>query len=131
MYPNRKGPLPGILIPWRWRCVVAGLIIVTLLGFGVNSVSATNRYDIYLTRDRVCRRCVGEALNATDVRLTNERGWRTVVSRQEVLGVDAHPRIRRLLFRSLHNIGPAGTALVPYAFENAQDFLCKFCPNSQ
>ncbi|MEB3206683.1 MAG: hypothetical protein VKK59_04970 [Vampirovibrionales bacterium] len=85
-------------------------------------------YDIYLTRNRVCRRCVwrwapepmrlsiAPTLNAYErrVELKDQPGKVIEVLEIEILGVDTHPRWRRRIRQHATQLN-GGTILVPDA----------------
>lgn len=83
--------------------------------------------DIYLTEDRVCKGCQWKLLPERKVQLTNRLGKSSIVPYKEVIGIDTHPWNRKLLFKSLHGVGLPGKVIVPFAFEDGQDFVCKYC----
>lgn len=84
--------------------------------------------DIYLTQNRVCRSCTWE-WQAKDrkILLINRSGQATLVKPKEILGMDTHPIVRRLMLKSLHGVGKAGIDIVPGAFDEANDVFCKYC----
>jgi hypothetical protein len=84
-------------------------------------------YDIYLTEDRVCEACTGQWINDHQVALTNRQGERAIVESKEILGVDTHPLVRKLFSKSLHETGLAAKVIVPYAFDDWEQFICKYC----
>lgn len=105
-----------------YTAALAGLILSHL------SAVAEEKYrDIYLTGDRVCRGCQWSLLPEGRVQLTNKQGLVSAVPAKEVVGVNTHPWIRKLFVKSLHGTGLAAKIIVPYAFEDAQDFVCKYC----
>lgn len=83
--------------------------------------------DIYLTEDRVCRSCTWAWEQKNLVRLTNREGHATLVYPAEIIGVDRHPIIRKLTLKSLQGIGLPGPIIVPAAFDDANDYVCKYC----
>ncbi|MBY0449699.1 MAG: hypothetical protein K2X01_03640 [Cyanobacteria bacterium] len=76
--------------------------------------------DIYLTQDRVCRKCVWEVVDADHVQLTNLAGVKGVYALREILGVDTHPALRKWLYHSAHGIGVPGPILMPDAFDEGK-----------
>jgi hypothetical protein len=83
--------------------------------------------DINLTEERVCKACLWKLLPNGQVRLTNRQGESSVVKGKEIIGVDTHPWARKLMVKGLHGTGLAGKAIVPFAFEDGRDFVCKYC----
>jgi hypothetical protein len=86
-------------------------------------------HDIYLTDNRVCRTCTGVWIGKERVQLTNRQGERILVNATDIVGVDRHPFARKLLTKSLYGIGLSGAVIVPYAFDDWQDYICKYCPD--
>jgi hypothetical protein len=83
--------------------------------------------DIYLSENRVCKSCRLEWVDKTKVRLVNRAGMASIVPAKAVIGIDNHPIIRRALTTSLHGIGLPGPILAPAAFEDGNDYVCKYC----
>jgi hypothetical protein len=103
-------------------------LFVLLACLSVSWSEEKHRYrDIYLTEDRVCKACRWELLAQGQVRLTNRQGVSSIVAAREIIGVDQHPWGRRLFLKGLYGTGLAGKVIVPYAFEDGQDFVCKYC----
>lgn len=86
--------------------------------------------DIYLTEERVCKACTWKWAENGKVMLINRLGQATVVKPKEILGIDTHPIIRKLTLKSLHGIGKPGPDIVPAAFEEANDIMCKYCDDA-
>ena len=84
-------------------------------------------HDIYLLQNRVCKDCRVEVVNKTNVRLVNRAGQASVVPANQLIGMDRHPIFRKLYIRSLHGIGLPGPVLVPAAFADGNDYVCKYC----
>jgi hypothetical protein len=84
-------------------------------------------HDIYLTENRVCRKCTATRISPEQVQLINRQGERITVPINTILGVDRHPVVRKLLVRSLHGVGNPGPEIVPYAFEDWNEYVCKYC----
>lgn len=85
-------------------------------------------YDIYLTENRVCKKCVGRVLNdpaATEalVELKNKKGDTGVYRLSEIIGVDNHPVARKLFLQSLHGIGFPAQIIVPQGFDDTEKLL--------
>jgi hypothetical protein len=102
-------------MPTRWVRV----FIVCLLLCG----PAWPAKDIYLTEDRVCKRCTWawEDANTKDwVVLTNKGGLATRVRPQEILGIDTHPFVRRFLLKSVEGVGLPGRVILPQATDTAR-----------
>jgi hypothetical protein len=92
------------------------------------SVFSQKPYDIYLTRNRVCRRCVwrwapqqmrlpiAQKLQAHErlVELKGKAGKSIQVSEIDILGVDTHPWWRRRIRQHATQLN-GGTILVPDA----------------
>lgn len=102
------------------------MIGMALFLFGT-SLAGEKYYDIYLMGDRVCKACKWDLLPQNRVQLTDKRGLTSVVAAKEIIGVDTHPWVRKVFVKSLHGVGLPGKVIVPYAFEDAQDFVCKYC----
>lgn len=83
-------------------------------------------HDWYLTEERVCKACHARWINNHQISLVNREGLRAVVESGEVLGVDNHPVVRKLLYHSATHQGLAGKVLVPSAFDDWRDFVCKY-----
>lgn len=83
--------------------------------------------DVYLTENRICKACTGRWLNDHEVELSNRKGEVTVVPSQAIIGIDNHPLARKTFLKSLHGIGLPAKVIVPYAFPDAKDFVCKYC----
>ena len=116
--------------PFHTRCLYFGISMSLLACSWSLPVLATNIQpyrDIYLTEDRVCKGCQWELLPERKVQLTNRLGEHTVVRSKEIIGIDTHPWNRKLLVKSLRGVGLPGKVIVPYAFEDGQDFVCKYC----
>lgn len=104
------------------------LLIVLLWPAGLTLAGEKVEYkDIYLTEDRVCKACRAEWLDDKKVRLVNRAGFASIVPVKVVIGIDRHPFVRKTLMKSLHGIGLPGPILVPAAFEDANDYVCKYC----
>ena len=84
-------------------------------------------YDVFLTDGEICKKCRTEKLDDDHIRLTNEQGAWVILPMKRFIGIDYHPAVRKLLNHSLHNIGPKGPEIVPYAFENMNDYVCRYC----
>ena len=84
-------------------------------------------YDFYLKGDRVCTQCAAQWIDSRRVAFTNKAGEYSVVEAKEIIGFDKHPLGRKLLLHSIHNIGPSGPTIAPYAFNDYKDYTCKYC----
>jgi hypothetical protein len=98
-----------------------------LLKKGGEKDSATYYYDVYLTTGDVCRHCLTERVDSEHLRLSNAQGAWTIVPFGIFMGIDYHPVARKLLIKSLHGINKSGPELVPYAFDNVNDYVCRYC----
>lgn len=101
------------------------------LGWGKHGLGNSNRpipYDIHLTEGRICRQCLAQFTENGRIRLIDKIGRQTVVDTDTIIGINRYPLLRRLLLHSARNIGNSGPVIVPYAFENAQDYLYKYYP---
>lgn len=105
-------------------CLVGG---TALAGSGTEESPKPLYLDFYLTENRICKACTGFWTHDRQVALENRQGHRTVVDPEEIIGVDRHPLGRRLLRKSLHGIGLPAKVIVPYAFDDYKDFVCKYC----
>ncbi len=83
--------------------------------------------DIYLSENRVCKSCTWQWAEKGQVMLINRAGEATLVKPDEILGMDTHPIIRKLLTKSLHGVNEAGPVIVPAAFDNANEIWCNNC----
>lgn len=107
---------------------IGSLSLLLLAGVATAEPSEKQEYkDIYLTENRVCKACRWEIADDYHTRLVNRQGDRIVVKNMEVLGMDRHPVWRKAIYKSLHGIGLPGPVIVPSAFENGRDFVCKYC----
>lgn len=84
-------------------------------------------HDVYLRDGLMCKRCTAELMTDKLVRLRDTSGRQTMVRMDEIIGINTHPIIRNVMIRSLHGIGNPGPLIVPYAFEDSQDYVCKYC----
>ncbi len=83
--------------------------------------------DIYLTEERICRSCSGRWIDDKRLELANRQGEKAIIASKDIIGIDKHPVARRILTRSLHGIGLSAKIVVPYAFEDWEEFVCKYC----
>ncbi len=112
-YNRKQGPSPlSILLAVTYLLACSG-------GAWAESQSIKPA-DIYLTQDRVCRKCLWEVVDADHVRLTNLSGVKGVYPLREILGVDTHPALRKWIYHSAHGIGVPGPILVPDAFDDGK-----------
>jgi hypothetical protein len=111
----------------RPKLTGAGVLGCLLLGALAWAGDKPGYKDIYLTQERVCRACTWAWESRTQVRLTNRLGHSTLVKPEEIIGIDRHPVLRKLTLKSLHGIGLPGPIIVPAAFEDANDYVCKYC----
>jgi hypothetical protein len=100
----------------RPKLTGAGVLGCLLLGALAWAGDKPGYKDIYLTQE-----------SRTQVRLTNRLGHSTLVKPEEIIGIDRHPVLRKLTLKSLHGIGLPGPIIVPAAFEDANDYVCKYC----
>jgi len=127
--------LYGLVVGLGFGCALAGMML---------SAWAGEKYeykDIYLTENRVCKACRLEWLdpvrdkadisravgNKSAVKLINRAGQASIVLAKEVLGIDRHPILRKAMLHSLRGVGLPGEVLVPSAFDDGNDFVCKYC----
>lgn len=87
----------------------------------------TKYYTIYLLNNKVCKKCSVQQKDADHVWLINKGGAYELVPINQIIGIDRHPIIRRLVWKSLHGIGLPGPVIAPEAFKNGNDFVCKYC----
>jgi hypothetical protein len=80
-------------------------------------------YDIYLTENRVCKKCRGKQINETQVILTDLKGKSGLYPANEIIGVDNHPLARKLFLQSAHGIGFPARIIVPQAFDDEAKYL--------
>lgn len=87
--------------------------------------------DIYLTQNRVCKACRYEWMDKDPgnarVRLVNRAGQASIVPSKQIIGIDRHPIVRKIYLKSLYGIGLPGPIIVPAAFEDGNDYVCKYC----
>lgn len=124
--------------------LLAGFILLLMLfssllaGVAMDAQAMTPKtrfLDIYLMNDRVCRSCTWEWVTTENprgekqkqVKLTNREGHEVIVKPQEIIGADIHPILRKLTLKSLNGIGLPGSIIAPEAFEDANDYTCKYC----
>ncbi|HEY9688125.1 MAG TPA: hypothetical protein V6C52_14215 [Coleofasciculaceae cyanobacterium] len=114
-----------------WAMAVAMLALILPYNAAPEAMAETGNkkayYDIYLTEDRVCEACTGQWINNHQVALTNRQGERAIVESKEIIGVDNHPLVRKLFSKSLHETGLAAKVIVPDAFDDWEQFVCKYC----
>ena len=83
--------------------------------------------DIYLSENRVCKACRWEWVDKKKVRLVNRAGLASIVPARQVIAMDRYPLGRKIMQVSLHGIGLPGPVLVPAAFDDGNDYVCKYC----
>lgn len=74
-------------------------------------------YDIYLTENRICRKCTGRYLTPEQVELKNRNGETGVYKPSEIIGVDNHPLRRKFWLHSYRGMGLPARVINPRAFE--------------
>lgn len=84
-------------------------------------------YDLYLTGNRMCKQCTWRWVDARHVEISNRQGQAAVIEGAEILGYDKHPIARRVFLKGVHGIGLPGPVVVPYAFDDYQEYVCKYC----
>lgn len=106
-----------LALVWGWECAT------------VSAFAAEKKQykDIYLSENRVCRSCTWQWTEKKQVMLINRAGQATLVNPKEILGMDTHPIVRKLLIKSLHGVNEAGPVIVPAAFDNANEIWCNNC----
>lgn len=82
------------------------------------SQGSTKAYDIYLTGNRICKKCVARYLGNDQVELRDRKGETGVYPLWEIQGVDTHPFARRFWGTSFRGIGLPGRIIVPQAFDD-------------
>ncbi len=102
-------------------------LVIILTSLSLPMAMAEEYKDIYLTENRVCKACRWEPVDTQLVRLTNRNGDRIVVHTGEVLGMDRHPFWRKMIYKSLVGVGLPGKIIVPGAFDDGNEFACKYC----
>ena len=96
------------------------LVLFSLLpgAFPARAADKIRYYDIYLTGNRLCKQCVWRVIDRTHVELVSSRtGERGIYSPAEILGVTAHPVLRKLFYKSIHGVGLSGQINAPEAFD--------------
>ncbi|MCE3235534.1 MAG: hypothetical protein K0Q50_1714 [Vampirovibrio sp.] len=110
------------------RLIRALLGMIWISGALCGAVEAKVTYkDIYLTEGRVCKACTWQLTEKQQVMLINRQGNATIVKPKEIIGIDTHPILRKIVIKSLHGIGKPGPEIAPGAFEEANDIWCKHC----
>ena len=114
-------------------CILIGILLVGCIYLLLPALadSKPGYKDIYLTKERVCKSCTWAWENKKQIRLTNRLGHFTLVKPTEIIGIDKHPIMRKLTIKSLHGIGLPGPLIVPAAFEDANDYVCKYCDDME
>lgn len=84
-------------------------------------------YDLYLTNNRVCKKCTWEWIDARRVQISNRQGQSAIVEGSEILAYDNHPFLRKVFVKGVHGVGLPGPVIVPYAFDDYKDYVCKYC----
>jgi len=107
--------------------LIASVLQISFTAEAKERDSAKKYYDVYLTDGEICKKCRTEKMDGDHIRLTNAQGAWTILPMKRFIGIDYHPSVRKLLNHSLHNIGPKGPEIVPYAFENMNDYVCRYC----
>lgn len=74
-------------------------------------------FDVYLTEDRICKKCTGRYINSETIELKNRKGKAGLYHVDEIIGVDVHPLARRFWLHSFRGVGLPGKIIVPQAFE--------------
>lgn len=83
-----------------------------------NGQITTKPYDIYLSGNRICKKCTARYLGNNEVELRNRKGETGVYPLWEVQGVDTHPFARRFWGASFRGVGLPGRIIVPQAFDD-------------
>jgi hypothetical protein len=76
--------------------------------------------DIYLTGNRICRKCMWQEEGDIYIRLTNQEGKTGLYRHSDIIGIDTHPIGRRLFIKSIKGVGLPGRIIVPNAFDDEQ-----------
>ncbi|MGE0200644.1 MAG: hypothetical protein AB7P76_06725 [Candidatus Melainabacteria bacterium] len=120
---NENMPLPAKLSrPWR---LFNATLAVALLGWLIwlpqkpvfSEEGAPKPYNIYLTQDRICRKCTWVLIPDGRVRLINPQGQSAVYTQAEIIGVDNRPVWRRLVWRMNRGNGLAGQVINPAGYD--------------
>ena len=105
------------------RRVLWSICLFSLVGWLSSLPAHAGEYhDIYLSNQRICKGCTLRVLtdgaNAPtgQVELKNRQGDAAIYPAHEIVWVERHPKWRKLVDKSLHNIGPAGRTLGPEYF---------------
>jgi hypothetical protein len=115
---------PGFVDP---APVDPGLTMQVLPRGATSHAKKMKPHDVYLRDGLMCKRCTAELMTNKLVRLRDTAGRQTLVRMDEIIGINTHPIIRSVMIRSLHGIGNPGPLIVPYAFEDSQEYVCKYC----
>lgn len=107
--------------------VLSGLITLLLLSSDSLANPKRSYHDIYLMENRVCKSCHWEWADRSHIRLINRAGHAALVSPDEIIGINRHPVMRFLTLHSLAGIGQPGPIIAPEAYENGNDYVCKYC----
>jgi hypothetical protein len=101
---------------------LAFTLLMPALGLAEEAFSE-KAYDIHLTENRLCKQCRWRWRDPETVELINPAGEHGRYPRREILGIDNHPIMRRLVFKSLHGIGLPGRIIAPQAFDDEDNKL--------
>ena len=82
------------------------------------AIDSQKPYDIYLTGDRICKKCTFRVLSPESVELSNRLGEKGIYPVKEIIGLDTHPFARRFVLQNTHANGLAGRIVVPQAFDD-------------
>lgn len=110
---------------------LCGVITLALLSLGRgladDDVKSYQYQTLVLTDNRICKACRVEPVDAEHVQLIDPAGNRITICTKEILGVDRHPFWRKTLSYMAHGVGLPGMLIVPGAFQNAKEYVCKYC----
>ena len=67
---------------------------------------------IYLTEDRVCKKCTWRYVDASHVELKNKLGVKATYKATEILGATRHPLWRKFMFRLANKTALVGNSLM-------------------
>lgn len=73
---------------------------------------------IYLTEDRVCKKCTWRLLADNKIELKNKLGTRGIYKTTEILGATKHPIWRKFAIHAANNTALPGENILPSAIKN-------------
>jgi hypothetical protein len=104
---------------------VVKVIVTFIIGLGLSHLEAIamKPVDIYLTSNRICRKCTGRYISPSLVELSNPAGQTMRYPIDDIMGVDLHPVWRRFFKHSVGEIGYPARQILPQAFDEERYLL--------